>query len=734
MKILSLLFTALIICFCSYGQDVQIGALRINTWTTTTEGVISNIVYNIAQSVVGNDTNLAANVVTNLDIRPTTLYKLVNGGSTGMNITNTTSFGNFSNNGTMSFPDPAGDKWQLTPDIAMLTLTNSNGGIFQFDSAGNFMASQSVGGSQIDVVSAFGGFVADAFGNVGFTGIATGNGAGLTNIPLTGFVFDPTNVFVLKTNGIASSIILKSNATLWPFPWISPTTNVIGIHGAGIISALGTYVTNILSSTWSNILGNGSDIIFQNPTYFLRTNGVSLYSTSNLLYNSTWLDVIGSTAVPTNSGFGYNESHGGIRDFHVWAQGLEGIVPMASLDTSKVITNNSSPNFNTATSTASISTTFSGANFDGGNINGSSGNLTNFNLYSSSGIKLLNFYLTNGIQAGELAVVSGKPKWIFNDGGFGLTVSDTNANTIGYFSAANIPASAPIGSLSVSNMYALNYVGNGIGLTNVTVTATNISYVALTNSAAVVTNDSRTLNLNNVNNQFTGAFVGTGSNLMVLNQVTNPTTASVKSSPSGAQTPINANIVSVMTGDGSTDFIAGYFSAFGDADIGAAEALRIHASGQGAYGINLDTEIGSYGIKISGNYSLDGLTILEGNTTNSYCINTTGNNLFNGTNTGKYWKGDAGGLTNLSPASIKFNTNPHIPTAVTLTGSVFTFSNATPSVLECYFSGSVAYSVSKNGVGVFGSLAADGYFLLQPTNQCAITYTVAPTLFTNAMF
>lgn len=74
------------------------------------------------------------------------------------------------------------------------------------------------------------------------------------------------------------------------------------------------------------------------------------------------------------------------------------------------------------------------------------------------------------------------------------------------------------------------------------------------------------------------------------------------------------------------------------------------------------------------------------------------------------------------------------PTAVTLTGSAFTFSNSTSSILECYFSGSVAYSVSKNGSAVFGSLAADGYMLLQPTNKVVITYTVAPTMFTNALY
>lgn len=95
--------------------------------------------------------------------------------------------------------------------------------------------------------------------------------------------------------------------------------------------------------------------------------------------------------------------------------------------------------------------------------------------------------------------------------------------------------------------------------------------------------------------------------------------------------------------------------------------------------------------------------------------------------------GDGGGWTNIQTAAI-MGVSGKIPTAVILTGSVFTFSNSTPAILECYFSGSVAYAVAKNGVTVFGSLAADGYLLLQPTNKVAITYTVAPTMFTNSLF
>jgi hypothetical protein len=36
------------------------------------------------------------------------------------------------------------------------------------------------------------------------------------------------------------------------------------------------------------------------------------------------------------------------------------------------------------------------------------------------------------------------------------------------------------------------------------------------------------------------------------------------------------------------------------------------------------------------------------------------------------------------------------------------------------------------GASVYASMTGNSYFVLQPTNYCTITYTVAPTLFTNA--
>lgn len=94
------------------------------------------------------------------------------------------------------------------------------------------------------------------------------------------------------------------------------------------------------------------------------------------------------------------------------------------------------------------------------------------------------------------------------------------------------------------------------------------------------------------------------------------------------------------------------------------------------------------------------------------------------------FSGNGSGLTNIPIAGI--SSGLHLAVAVTVGASAFNFTNNTPDRLECFFSGAAAYSVSKNGVAVYGSLAGDAYFVLQPTNNCTITYLAAtPTMFTN---
>lgn len=76
--------------------------------------------------------------------------------------------------------------------------------------------------------------------------------------------------------------------------------------------------------------------------------------------------------------------------------------------------------------------------------------------------------------------------------------------------------------------------------------------------------------------------------------------------------------------------------------------------------------------------------------------------------------------------------NPHSVAAVTVGASPFSFKNTTVSAINCYLSDAAAYSVTLNGVAIYGSLAANEYVSLMPTNQITITYlAAAPTLTTN---
>ena len=89
--------------------------------------------------------------------------------------------------------------------------------------------------------------------------------------------------------------------------------------------------------------------------------------------------------------------------------------------------------------------------------------------------------------------------------------------------------------------------------------------------------------------------------------------------------------------------------------------------------------------------------------------------------------------TNGIYAAVGFSsTGTHTPVAVTVGASPFNLTNNTGAALECYFSGATAYTVGKNGVTVFASMIANDYFVLQPSSYATVTYTVAPTFYTNA--
>ena len=100
------------------------------------------------------------------------------------------------------------------------------------------------------------------------------------------------------------------------------------------------------------------------------------------------------------------------------------------------------------------------------------------------------------------------------------------------------------------------------------------------------------------------------------------------------------------------------------------------------------------------------------------------------------FSGNGSGITGLNASNLSgvATIGNHIPSAVTVGSSPFSYTNASSVAQECYFSGGVsAYAIAKNGVSVYGSLVGNDYFVLQPTNFCTITWSVnAPTMYTNS--
>ena len=84
-------------------------------------------------------------------------------------------------------------------------------------------------------------------------------------------------------------------------------------------------------------------------------------------------------------------------------------------------------------------------------------------------------------------------------------------------------------------------------------------------------------------------------------------------------------------------------------------------------------------------------------------------------------------------ASVTTTGSTHTPAAVTVGASPFSFNNNTGVNLECYVSDSAAYSLTKNGVAIYGSLASDSYVMLQTNCTLVITYaSTTPAIYTNS--
>jgi hypothetical protein len=295
----------------------------------------------------------------------------------------------------------------------------------------------------------------DAISGLAFLGGI--NATNATNI-FNSLVVGQTNAYMPTLNGIATNVSFYSNVFFGPFPTLLVDTNSVGIHAAGVASARGEYLQTAIG-TWTNAAGNGSAIVFMNPTYFLQTNNVSLYSTPSLLGNSVWVNVIGSSAVPTNSGFGYRFSFAGLNPTNFNVGGVVGILPMISLDTTKVLTNNEQ-------AITLIDPFDANTNNFGGKLT-ILGTALESSMSSAGGLGADAFGL-NSIANGAYSFAAGVGAVATNN--YSMVFSDNSGGSFANFGSTT----NNMMSMNFQNGYRFNggaMIGNGAGLTNLQISA-----------------------------------------------------------------------------------------------------------------------------------------------------------------------------------------------------------------------------------------------------------------------
>jgi hypothetical protein len=142
--------------------------------------------------------------------------------------------------------------------------------------------------------------------NGNFSGFFFGDGSGLTNIPesavsnLTADLaeLNTTNRFVTVLSGNATNLSAWQQFSLGTKTNFLITTNLVGIIGSGSPTVDGTYINTANGSTWTNPFDARMTILLSAPTYFLQSNSVSLYSSTNIV---TWVVVNGANPVPVGA-------------------------------------------------------------------------------------------------------------------------------------------------------------------------------------------------------------------------------------------------------------------------------------------------------------------------------------------------------------------------------------------------------------------------------------------------
>jgi hypothetical protein len=113
-------------------------------------------------------------------------------------------------------------------------------------------------------------------------------------------------VFVSSTNGIATRLSVNGNLNLGSKTNFLISTNIIGIIGSGS-SMDGTYLTEPYETVWTNTVNSTNKIILSGGNYYIQSNGVSMYQSSNAV---VWTLVNGIAPAPSGAFGSYWDMNG----------------------------------------------------------------------------------------------------------------------------------------------------------------------------------------------------------------------------------------------------------------------------------------------------------------------------------------------------------------------------------------------------------------------------------------
>ena len=102
--------------------------------------------------------------------------------------------------------------------------------------------------------------------------------------------------YILNNNGSATNLIIQSHEIFQTATNITLSTDIIGVRGAAIYQANGTYRVLTPNTLWTNYMSPGYSILFSGGSYYIRTNITSQYQSPSV--NTNWTVVLGNGVAP----------------------------------------------------------------------------------------------------------------------------------------------------------------------------------------------------------------------------------------------------------------------------------------------------------------------------------------------------------------------------------------------------------------------------------------------------